>query len=260
MHDPSVRVRALSLLRSGLSNSAVARQLNVPAGTVSYWRFVDRTADPGVEKKLPPGCPRCESNSFDRPAYAYLLALYLGDGHIIQHRLHRVPSLSVSCAEDWPGLITECADAMRAVFPENSVCQQLAPGCRNVKVYSRHLWCLFPQHGPGRKHERRIALEGWQQEIVGAYPWKFIRGLIHSDGCRIANWTVRTVAGQPKRYEYPRYFFTNKSPDIVHLCCMALDAVGVEWKNTKRSSPPYNISVARRASVILMDTHVGPKF
>jgi hypothetical protein len=45
------------------------------------------------------------------------------------------------------------------------------------------------------------ALEPWQQEIVDAYPWEFIRGLVHSDGCRITNWTVRMVAGRRKRYE-----------------------------------------------------------
>ncbi len=55
---------------------------------------------------------------------------------------------------------------------------------------------MFPQDGPGKKHERPIALEPWQQEIVDAHPWEFIRGLIHSDGCRITNWTTRLVAGE----------------------------------------------------------------
>ena len=87
----------------------------------------------------------------------------------------------------------------------------------------------------------------------------FIRGLIHSDGCRITNWTTRIVGGERKRYEYPRYFFTNKSGDIRRLCTDALDAVGVEWTTLKRDGEPLNISVARRASVASMDEHVGPK-
>lgn len=50
------------------------------------------------------------------------------------------------------------------------------------------LWLhAFPQHGPGRKHERKIALEDWQQQIVDTYPEEFVRGLIHSDGCRTIN-------------------------------------------------------------------------
>lgn len=115
---------------------------------------------------------------------------------------------------------------------------------------------LLPQHGPGKKHERTIALEPWQQEIVDAHPWEFIRGLVHSDGCRITNWATRLVEGERRRYEYPRYFFTNLSADIRQLYTNALDTVGVDW----RQANSRNISVARRASVALMDAHVGPKY
>ena len=125
-----------------------------------------------------------------------------------------------------------------------------------VKAYSNHWPCLFPQHGPGRKHLRKIELADWQREIVERHPWELIRGLIHSDGCRIANWTTRGVAGEVKRYEYPRYFFTNFSADSRGIHCWALDMVGVEW----RYSNARNTSVAKRASVALMDTLVGPKF
>jgi hypothetical protein len=62
-----------------------------------------------------------------------------------------------------------------------------------------------------------------------------------------------------KRYEYPRYFFTNSSSDIIGLLTAALDRVGVEWKATNQSRTAQNISVARKASVALMDLHVGPK-
>jgi hypothetical protein len=162
----------------------------------------------------------------------------------------------ITCADSWPGIAAETHAALQAVFPENAVCRVQRIGCHNIKVYSKHLPCLFPQHGPGKKHERRIALEPWQNEIVDAHPWEFIRGLIHSDGCRITNWTTRLVAGETKRYEYPRYFFTNKSSDIMRLFTDTLDLVGVDWKQ-----PNYrNISIARKASVALMDTHVGPKY
>lgn len=110
------------------------------------------------------------------------------------------------------------------------------------------------------KHNRTIALTPWQQEIVDAHPWDFIRGLIHSDGCRITNWTTRLVAGVTKRYEYPRYFFTNKSDDIRQLYTDTLDKLGVEWTRCTRDGNPYNISVARKASVALLDTHVGAKY
>ncbi len=133
-------------------------------------------------------------------------------------------------------------------------------GAHNIKVYFKHLGCLFPQHGPGKKHERPIVLEPRQQEIVDAHPWEFVRGLIHSDGCRITNWTTRLVGGERKRYEYPRYFFTNVSDDIRQLFTDTLDKPGVDWTHCTRHGNPYNISVAKKASVALMDAHVGPKY
>lgn len=120
----------------------------------------------------------------------------------------------------------------------------------------KHWPCLFPQHGPGRKHERPIVLEPWQREIVERYPGALLKGLFHSDGCRITNWTVRQVAGQPRRYEYPRYFFSNESTDIMGICSSALDQLGVAW----RMARPNLLSVARREAVARLDEHVGPKW
>ncbi|UNO42657.1 helix-turn-helix domain-containing protein [Streptomyces sp. MST-110588] len=260
MHGTEVRQKALILLRSGSRNTDVARALDVPPGTIGYWLHMDRAKRGACPGRGSPNCPRCHGGELDQAAYSYLLALYLGDGHIIQYSRHRVPSLMITCTETWPGLMDACEAAMRAVFPDNSVCRLRRTGCRNVKIYSKHLWCMFPQHGPGKKHERLIALEPWQQKIVEAYPWEFVRGLIHSDGCRITNWTVRTVGGVRKRYEYPRYIFTNTSTDILKLYTDTLDKLGVEWKNTRQSRDAKSISVARRASVALMDVHIGPKY
>ncbi|BFV59893.1 hypothetical protein KCMC57_up49970 [Kitasatospora sp. CMC57] len=172
----------------------------------------------------------------------------------------RAPSLSIACGDAWPGLIDSAERAVRCVLPNNSVCRVRNTGCHYVKVYSRHLPCLFPQHGPGKKHERPIALVPWQRELVDAHPWALLRGLIHSDGCRIVNWASRTTDGVVTRYEYPRYFFTNTSTDIVRLFTDTLDAVGVAWKSYARPTGAVNISVARRASVALMDQYIGPKY
>ena len=124
-------------------------------------------------------------------------------------------------------------------------------GCTERGSYWTHWPCLLPQHGPGRKHERPIALQPWQQRIVDDHPWSLIRGLIHSDGCRAIN----TVITRGKPYSYPRYFLANESPDILAIAGSTLDRVGVEW----RFNRPNSISIARRASVPMMDRHVGPK-
>nr|WP_067077639.1 hypothetical protein [Streptomyces hygroscopicus] len=253
MYDSGTRDRALALMRQGIPNHIVARELGVPRGTVGWWRHEDRKRRGEVYER-PNDCPKCTNHAFDQQAYAYLLGLYLGDGHIIskpkQHHL------SIFCADTWPGLIDEAEAAMRAVMALPSVKRRHKKGCAEVKSYTKHWTCMFPQHGPGKKHDRVIALEPWQQEIVSTHPWEFVRGLVHSDGCRITNWTTKIVGGERRRYEYPRYFFTNKSDDIRRLFTDTLDQLGVAWRQTNA----WNISVARRASVALMDAHVGPKY
>ncbi|MFF2849354.1 helix-turn-helix domain-containing protein [Streptomyces sp. NPDC058001] len=256
-HSPSTREQAVVLMRQGVPNRVVAEQFGVPRGTVGWWHSEDRRLR-GETYKQPTDCPLCTDQALDREAYAYLLGLYLGDGHIIskpkQHHL------SIFCDAKYLGLISAAEGAMRSVMPSSRVSHRHRNGCTEVKSHCKHWLCLFPQHGPGKKHDRVIALEPWQQDIVDEYPWEFIRGLIHSDGCRIMNWTTRLVAGTTKRYEYPRYFFANKSDHIRKLFTDALDKVGVGWTTLARGSDPFNISVARKASVVLMDQHIGPKY
>jgi hypothetical protein len=135
---------------------------------------------------------------------------------------------------------------MAEVLP-NKVSRSRKQGCTEVASYSKHWPCLFPQHGPGRKHERRIELTPWQQELVDLDPRPLIRGLLHSDGCRVLNW----VNGTP----YPRYHFTNVSADIRGIFGQACDQLGIEWRPNNR----WTLSVARRGSVALLDQFVGPK-
>ena len=129
-------------------------------------------------------------------------------------------------------------------------------GCHDIKSTSKHWTCLFPQHGPGRKHERRIELEPWQQTIVTSHAGNFLKGLFHSDGCRTINRVHREWGNGERWYEYPRYFFDNLSTDILRLCGEALDRLGVAW----RFSKPTTISVARREAVARLDRCVGPKY
>lgn len=246
MYDLATRHRTLALVAGGLSLSAASRATGVSRAAIRDWSA--RGPEPSGPAPLRTDCP----------AYPYLLGLYLGDGCLSPNG-RGVYVLRIACAASWPGLVDACEAAIRAVRPGGAVCRVRQQGCVQVTSCSKQWPAVFPQHGPGRKHERPIVLEAWQQRAVETYPWEFIRGLVHSDGCRITNWTVRTVGGVPKRYEYPRYFFTNVSADICALFCRALDGVGVEWKAAGGGRRPYHVSVARRASVALMDRHVGPK-
>ncbi|MFF3843839.1 helix-turn-helix domain-containing protein [Streptomyces sp. NPDC002328] len=251
MYDVSTRKRALALVAQGRSLNSVSRETGISRAAIRSWRHrlepLPRMAPPD------PGPPA------DNSAYAYLLGLYLGDGCISAHPRGGY-HLRIACADAWPGLLQQCREAITKVRPAVGVYALQKQGCVMVTSYSRHWPLLFPQHGPGKKHERPIVLEPWQQAIVDDHPWDFIRGLIHSDGCRITNWTTRMVAGVRKRYEYPRYFFTNVSDDIRRLYTDTLDKLGVEWTQCTRNGNPFNISVARKASVALFEAYVGPKY
>src|SRR5262245_36213832 len=96
---------------------------------------------------------------------------------------------------------------MRMMKPTARPCVRAGNALR-IEARWKHWPCLFPQHGPGRKHERPIVLADWQRQIVAEHPEPLLRGLFHSDGCRVTNWTERAVAGRRKRYVYPRYFFS----------------------------------------------------
>lgn len=145
---------------------------------------------------------------------------------------------------------------MRAVCPGSKVMMVRKQGCQEVLSYSKHWPCLFPQHGVGMKHTRKIELADWQQVIVDRYPGDFVRGLFHSDGYRGMNRVRRVLADGDHWYEYPRYLFVNMSQDILGLGGQALDRLGVEW----RLSKPTTISVAKKDAVALLDTFVGPKY
>ncbi|MER5480603.1 transcriptional regulator [Streptomyces sp. NPDC002734] len=257
MHHIATRARALALVAQGRSLNSVSKELGVSRAAIREWQVrlipLQRTGG-SCERCLPIPQP-----PGDPAAYSYLLGLYLGDGCISRSRASSYV-MRIACADAWPGLIDACESALRAVRPDHSAFRVPKQGCTMVTMASKHWTCLFPQHGPGRKHDRAIVLAPWQQSVVEAHPWEFVRGLIHSDGCRVTNWTTRTVGGEVKRYEYPRYFFTNVSADIRRLFTDTLDRLGVEWKVCSRNGNPFNVSVARKASVALMDAHVGPKY
>ena len=248
---------ALRLSAIGILDKENARICGVSIVTIRNWRSDRRRAAHGprplIERKRQ--CPRCHGRDMDESAYAYLLGLYLGDGYISQGR-REVFALWIACCDDWPGLLAAAQRAMSDVMPASSVFCVHQQGCTMVKSTSKHWPCLFPQHGPGRKHTRKIELEQWQSAIVHKYPAEFVKGLFHSDGCRSTNRVHRKLANGERCYAYPRYLFSNKSADILRLCGETLDELEVAW----RFSRPDTISVARREAVARLDEFVGPKY
>ena len=223
----------------------MSRVLGVPRETVRDWRRIEgsgRERRAGADET----CPICGTSPVDAREYAYLLGLYLGDGCLSEHR-RGVYRLRISLDARQPRIVDECASAMAAVVHGRLIGRQSAPGCLIVSAYWKHWVCLFPQHGRGRKHSRRIELAPWQVEITRAHPDRLLRGLVQSDGCRVAN----RVRGRV----YPRYFFSNRSTDVLRIFCRACEDFGVSW-----TRPSFkHISVARAGDVARLDVIVGAK-
>lgn len=240
---------AARLLDAGLSQAEAARRTGIPRSTIRDWLRKGPAAVP-MPAALPGSSCDHALDVVSEAAYAYLLGLYLGDGCIsLQHR--GVYRLRITLDTRYPGIIGECERAMAVVLP-NRVSRVPRPGCTEVGSSSKHWPCLFPQHGAGPKHERRILLELWQEHVgLEKYPRLLLRGLVHSDG-----WRGDNVAVTPRgRYRYPRYLFSNRSDDVRAIFAAGCAQLGVIPRRANR----WNLSVARKDDVALFDQFIGPK-
>ncbi len=187
-------------------------------------------------------------------AYSYVLGIYLGDGNITKVR--KVHRLRVTLDAQYPNIINKCSEAIQTLLPDNQIglvkrYHHEKLSCVDVSSYHKFWPIVLPQHGVGRKHEREIKLEDWQQRIIEAYPLEFFRGLYHSDGSRFSN----IVKGK----DYPRYQFTNTSNDIRRLFCDNCDRLGLHWTAKSRGGLNTDIYISKRRDVEYLDRVVGPK-
>jgi hypothetical protein len=181
--------------------------------------------------------------------------MYLGDGCLVIRR-RASPQLSITLDRRYPDVIEEAAGAISVVMPNRRLLRHARPGAV-VLLMSHPEWLeAFPQHGPGRKHARKIELVPWQRALTRRWPQALLRGLIHSDGSRVLNrFSTALPSGRVGTYSYVRYFFTNYSADIRAIFCEHCDLLGIRWTQSSFK----NISVASRPSVELLDSFVGPK-
>lgn len=249
--------RVFQLKSSGLTDREIFCVTGIPVNTIRLWR--NRGLSLYATRALQAGgiCPACDSPRHDFAAlpaqtYAYLLGVYLGDGCI--GRCRSSWALRIALDRAYPGIIQSCCDAIEEIrggHRPKPRPDHRGTACVRIELTWRQWPCLFPQHGPGRKHRRKIALTDWQNALLDAAPQAFLRGLIHTDGWR----GVNRVHVKGKRYEYPRYQFSNRSDDIRKLFTDTCDKLGIEWRPWTR----FHISIARRESVALLDTFIGPK-
>ena len=146
-----------------------------------------------------------------------------------------------------PSVIDDCVMAITLSL-RHEVNVHVRPRKTDRGVIVEAAWKLWPsalpQHGPGRKHHRRIVLADWQREIVDRRPEPFLRGLIHSDGCRTINrFKTKLPSGRVGEYAYPRYFCSNQSADIRGLFCEYFKSSG---PLVQQSNPAQHLRVASR--------------
>lgn len=234
----------MRLAETGLGASAIARETHIPRSTIRDW-LAGRTP-----RRTRSTCPRPDLEQLPLGSYAYLLGVYLGDGYIA--RCRATYHLRLTLDARYPRIIGAARSAVREVLPQRRVTVRGRPdqGCVDVTCYYRWWPIVFPQHGPGRKHERPIALESWQRHITEREPEAFVRGLMHSDGSRF----VATARSRGRLYRYPRYAFSNRSRDIKRILCEHLDLLNVAWTKAGLS-----IQIARQDAVASLDGFVGPK-
>jgi hypothetical protein len=246
-HQANVVSTALDLASDGLSATEISARTRLPRRTIVDWIAGRVPRRPQADSL----CRRCgafhQSVEPVAETYVYLLGLYLGDGCISRHP-RGVYKLRITLDAAYPGIIDEAIGAVRALAAGRSV--NLANGhgeCFQVYAYSKSWPCVFPQHGPGPKHKRRIALEPWQYLLVHRWGTQFLRGLIHSDGCRFMN-TGRDG------WRQPRHSFHNYSDDIRRMFCDTCERLGLH-----RTAANHTIYVSRKADVARMDEFIGPK-
>lgn len=236
--------------KQGFNQSETGRLLSIPRATIKdyFGRF---SKGEMMETKPSSLLEILLLDPAKQEAYSYLLGLYLGDGHIVKTKAlkngNAVYKFRIFQDAKYRNLIQLCVDKMKAVFETQvNICKM--PGCKEICCHKNNIPEIFPQHGPGKKHLRKIVLADWQKDIVKLYPKEFIKGLIHSDGCRF-------ILKQDD-YEYVKYDFSNLSQDILGYYDWACSLINV---NTRRHSGGRASVLRTKKDVDIFESFIGPK-
>jgi Homeodomain-like domain len=163
---PLAEVQKVELLRAqGLSDYEIARRSGVPRSTVHRWGRFGPPARRRTDSADATRCALCGQwhqgvSDLAAGPYAYLLGQYLGDGTIYGTSRHaQGRTLRISSDAMYPGIIRECWIVMGQIRGRRPRLHVHADRRMVDLVSSWTAWpCLLPQHGPGRKHSRRIEL------------------------------------------------------------------------------------------------------
>jgi hypothetical protein len=255
MRNLELRKEAFELLEEGYNNSQIARTINVPRRTVVDWFKFDKSYVPVYGRDFIRN--HIDVSSFLKEdelrvkCYSYILGMYLGDGYISNTKGKF--RIRITLDSKYPELNEYVRKSLNVIFPENkaSIYKRRNQNCVDVSLWSRNLPAFFPQHGKGKKHNRKIELSTWQFDMLD---WtQFWKGLFHSDGC------FYTQHDKRDDYEYEHFVFSNMSEDISRLFQTCCTMHGIHFTSTITKSGLFKTCIYKQEEVKLLKHLIGTK-
>ena len=250
------RNKVMELHAQGKNNSQISRETGIPRRTIID---IVNNKYTKVAGKVPEKFDPENLAEEQKESYAYILGQYLGDG-CIDLGPRNVWRMRIASDCKYPNIIQEVKDKIKTILPNNKPLSNVVkyngnPSCDHITVYSKKLLDMFPQHGDGKKHDRKIILTDWQKSIIDVYAKAFLRGLIHSDGSRF-------FVTRDQKY---RYQFTNCSEDIIEIYKQYMDKLQIKHYTCKKpitgkmTRHSYNVFTSNAESVAILDSFIGAK-
>ena len=251
IYNSQHRENAVKLWEDGKNKSQIEKILNIPRKTIGRWINASSTLD--KSNKI------IDFDSYldtpeKRKAYSYILAIYLCDGYINNYKTFRAPLIVLYNDSKYVNNTNSWASNLQTIFPTSSINirKRKQSNCFMVSTYTKKIFDLFPQHGRGAKHTRKLNFADWQLKIIEEFPREFVKGCIESDGSIY----IQTIG----KYTYKKYTFTNKSEDIIDLFLQTLGLIGInKAKYLHLSKQQFVIQNFNPEQLAILETVISKK-
>lgn len=244
-YDIKIVMKVVEEFNLNPNKLALSKKYKIPRATIRYWLDSDYLERKNLAKLeednyLEKVQDRVRNN---KKIYNFILGLYIGDGCITKNRMSY--KLRIVQDKKYQNSIQEISCVLNDFFQKSSTVTQ-REGCSVVTIFDKYLPLYFPQHGPGKKHDRKIELSDFQIKNIDY--GNLMRGLFVSDGSYYL---------AVKKYE--RYNFTNKSLEIINIFRDCLNHFDILHKWRIKPNGIYIVEIQKKSEVIKMKEIVGVK-